>query len=117
MHRRFWGLTMAEGGRDLIRFVEFGSPAQQAGIDPDDELLAINGIRVRASQLAERLKNYRPHDTIQLAVFHQDELRKYSVTLTASQPKSYQLVAVEAPSEQQSRNFEGWLGAPLTSLG
>lgn len=112
----YLGLTMAEGSRNLIRFVEFGSPAQQAGIDPDDELLAIDGLRVKGSQLAERLNNYQPQDTIQLTLFHQDELRSYSVRLAAPRPKSYQLVAVEAPSEAQSRNFAGWMGASLASL-
>jgi len=112
----FLGLTMAEGGRELIRFVEFGSPAQQAGIDPDDELLAIEGIRVKGSQLSERLKNYSPQDTIQITVFHHDELRSYPVTLADPRPKSYQLVAVESPSDRQLHQFEGWLGAPLASL-
>ena len=112
----FLGLTVAEGGRELIRFVEFGSPAQQAGIDPDDELLAIDGIRVKGTQLSERLKNYQPQDTIQLTVFHQDELRSYPVTLAAPRPRSYQLVSIESPSDQQSRLFEGWLGLPLASL-
>ncbi|MBW4466064.1 MAG: M61 family metallopeptidase [Pegethrix bostrychoides GSE-TBD4-15B] len=110
------GLKIAEGGRELVRAVEFGSPAQQAGIDPDDELLALDGFRVRGSQLAERLKQYRPQDTVQLTLFHQDELRTYAVKLGEPQPQSYQLVAVESASEQQSRNFAGWLGAPLTSL-
>lgn len=113
----FLGMTVTgDNGRDLIRFVESGSPAQQAGIDPDDELLAINGVRVKATQLNDRLKNYQPGDTIHLTVFHQDELRTYPVTLAAPRPKTYQLVAVENPSETQQQNFQGWLGAPLSSL-
>ncbi|XPM60407.1 MAG: PDZ domain-containing protein [Leptolyngbya sp. IPPAS B-1204] len=111
------GLTVnSDNGRDLIRFVEMGSPAQQAGIDPDDELLAIDGIRVRANQLSDRLKNYRSGDTIQLTLFHQDELRTYPVTLAAPRPKNFQLAAVENPSATQQQNFQGWLGASLSSM-
>ncbi|WNZ22979.1 M61 family metallopeptidase [Leptolyngbya sp. NK1-12] len=113
----FLGLTVnSDNGRDLIRFVEMGSPAQQAGIDPDDELLAIDGIRVRANQLSDRLKNYRSGDTIQLTLFHQDELRTYPVTLAAPRPKNFQLAAVENPSATQQQNFQGWLGASLSSV-
>jgi predicted metalloprotease with PDZ domain len=113
----YLGLTAnADNGRELIRSVEFGSPAQQAGIDPDDELLAIDGIRVRANQLNDRLKNYRSGDTIQLTVFHQDELRTYPVTLTDARPKAYQLAVVENPSATQQQNFQGWLGASLSVI-
>lgn len=111
----FLGMTVnADTGRELIRFVEYGSPAQRAGLDPDDELLAIDGLRVRATQLNDRLKHYRPGDTIHLTVFHQDELRTYPVTLSEPRPKSYQLVAVDNPSAIQQQNFQGWLGAPLS---
>lgn len=110
----FLGLTLnADSGRDTIRFVEMGSPAQVAGIDPEDELLAIDGFRVKASQLNERLKNYRPGDTISVTVFHQDELRNCAVTLAEPRPKQYTLVPVEQPSAVQQSNFEGWLGESL----
>lgn len=112
----FLGMTVnADTGRDLIRFVEYGSPAQQAGIDPDDELLAIDGFRIKAAQLNDRLKNYRPGDTIHLTVFHQDELRTYPVTLSEPRAKAFQIVAVDNPSTTQQQNFQGWLGASLES--
>ncbi|HEY9657533.1 MAG TPA: M61 family metallopeptidase [Allocoleopsis sp.] len=106
----FLGLTTkAENGKDLIKFVEYDSPAQQAGIDAEDELLAINGIRVKADQLNDRLKDFQPGDTIQVSVFHQDELCTYRVTLATPRPTSYQLIKVEQPSATQRQNLEGWL--------
>ncbi|MFN6325562.1 MAG: M61 family metallopeptidase [Aphanizomenon sp.] len=104
-----------ENGREIIKFVETGSPAQQAGIDAGDELLAIDGIRV-GNQLNERLKDYRVSDSIDITVFHQDELRTYSVILAASIPGKYQLKSVENPSLSEMENFRGWLGVPLTSI-
>lgn len=113
----YLGLTVkAENGKELIKFVESGSPAQVAGIDPDDELLAIDGIRVTAEQLSDRLKDYQPGDTITVSVFHQEELRSLPVTLAAPRPSRYQLVPLKQPTPVQERNFTGWLGAPLSKV-
>ncbi|AFZ22749.1 putative protease with the C-terminal PDZ domain [Cylindrospermum stagnale PCC 7417] len=108
--------TNTENGREMIKFVETDSPAQTAGIDAGDELLAIDGIKVGASQLSERLKDYQPNDMIQVTIFHQDELHTYSVTLAAPRPTKYQVKPVENPSPKQMENFAGWLGVPLASL-
>ncbi len=111
------GVTVkTEHGREMIKFVEFGSPAQQAGINAGDEWLAINGWRTSAEQIPDRLKDYQPGDTIEVAVFHQDELRVRSVTLAAPQPNQYQILAIGQPSAVQQRNFQGWLGVPLSMI-
>lgn len=113
----YLGLTAkAENGKELIKFVENDSPAQIAGIDADDELLAIDGIRVTAEQLNERLKDYQAGDTITVSVFHQEELRSLPVTLAPPRPNSYQLVPLKHPTPIQERNFAGWLGVPLSKI-
>ncbi|MBW4636455.1 MAG: M61 family metallopeptidase [Iphinoe sp. HA4291-MV1] len=106
----------SENGRELIKFVDAGSPAQFAGIDPADELLAIDGLRVGANGLGDRLKDYQPKDTIQVTIFHQDELRTLPVTLASPRTSKYHIKPVENPSLTQKENFAGWLGAPLTTL-
>lgn len=113
----FLGITVhSDNGRELIRFVEYGSPAQQSGIDPDDELLAIDSLKVKASQLNDRLKNYQPGDKIAVTVFHQDELRTYPVVLAEPCPKTYQVVPIADPMPSQFQRFQGWLGGSLTEL-
>jgi predicted metalloprotease with PDZ domain len=114
----YLGLTAkTELGRDLIKFVESGSPAHLAGVDPDDELLAIDGLRVKADQLNDRLKDYQPGDTMQVTVFHQDELLTHSIVLTEPQPTAYQLVTLDCLSEKQKLRLEGWLETPLEQIG
>jgi predicted metalloprotease with PDZ domain len=109
--------AQTENGRELIKFVEAGTPAYLAGIDAGDELLAIDGVRVQAQQLSDRLKDYQPGDTIQVTVFHQEELRTYPVTLASPRPTRYQVISVEYPSPTQKQNFEAWLGIPLSTCG
>ncbi|MFM7363755.1 MAG: M61 family metallopeptidase [Cuspidothrix sp.] len=104
-----------ENGREIIKFVGMGSPAQKAGIDPGDELLAIDGVKV-GHQLNERLKDYQVNDSIQVTVFHQDELRTYSVTLAAPISNKYQIKPLENPDPTAMANFAGWLGVSLDSL-
>lgn len=105
-----------ENGREIVKFVETGSPAQVGGIDAGDELLAIDGIKLTASGLSDRLKDYQPNDTIQVAVFHQDELRIYSITLALPHPTRYQVKPVDHPNSTQQQNFAGWLGAAITTV-
>ena len=113
----FAGLTVqSENGKTLIKFVEIGSPAGQAGIDAGDELLAIDGIRTSAEKLSERLKDYQPGETISVTVFHQDELLTSSLTLGEPRPSSYRIVPVKQPTPAQEKNFRGWLGTELSTI-
>ncbi len=105
-----------ENGREIVKFVETGSPAQVGGIDAGDELLAIDGIKITAGGLSDRLKDYQLKDSIQVAVFHQDELRIYSITLASPHPTRYQVKPVEHPNSTQQQNFAGWLGAAIATV-
>ena len=96
--------------QEIIQFVATESPAALAGIDAKDELLAINGIKVNSNNLAERLQNYQPQDTIQVTIFHQDELRTLPVTLAEPQPSNYELMIQDKLSNQQQQNLSAWLG-------
>jgi predicted metalloprotease with PDZ domain len=102
--------AQTENGREAIKLVEAGSPAQLGGIAPGDELLAIDGIRVTAAGLSDRLKDYQSGDTIQVTVFHQEQLGTYPVTLASPRSSRYQVVSVEHLSPTQTKNFENWLG-------
>ncbi|MDF5734911.1 MULTISPECIES: M61 family metallopeptidase [unclassified Nostoc] len=105
-----------ENGREIIKFVETGSPAQIKGIDAGDELLAIDGIKVMGNSLSDRLKDYQPNDTIEVTVFHQDELRTYSITLASPHPTRYQVKPLEHPDSTQQQNFAGWLGVAIATV-
>lgn len=100
-----------ENGKDMIKFVAANSPAQVAGISPDDELLALDGIRVTAEQLPERLKDYQANDMIELSVFHRDVLKTVQLQLAISQPSRYEVVRIPNPSDRQVQNIVGWLGS------
>ena len=106
----YLGLKVStENGREVIKFVETNSPAAIVGIDIGDELLAIEGIKVKSGDLNERLKNYQSGDRISVTIFHQDELKTLSVTLTEPRPIRYEIVHCDNLSDLQQQNLSGWL--------
>jgi predicted metalloprotease with PDZ domain len=105
----YLGLTVkSEHGKESIKAVASNSPARLAGIDPGDELLAIDGYKVTAEQLNDRLKYYQPGTQIALSVFHADRLLTVNLTLAIPQPQQYRLQVLEDTSDRQQRLFQGW---------
>jgi predicted metalloprotease with PDZ domain len=102
--------VQSDSNREIIEFVAAKSPAALAGIDAKDELLAIDGIKVDAKSLEERLKDYQAEDTIQVTVFHKDELNTFAVTLSQPQANRYELAIADNLSQSQQQNLTGWLG-------
>ncbi len=102
-------IVKSEHGREMIKSVVSNSHAQLAGIDPGDELLAIDGFKVSAEKLTDRLKSYQTGQQIELTIFHADRLITLPVILTASQPDRYQLDQIEHPTDLQHQLFKAWM--------
>jgi predicted metalloprotease with PDZ domain len=98
-----------EHGREIIKSVASNSPAQLAGIDPGDELLAIDGFKVTADRLNDRLKQYQSGAQISLTIFDTDRLITVNVILSACQPQQYQLQPLEHTSDRQRKQFKAWM--------
>ena len=102
--------VQSENNREVIQFVASESPAAVGGIDAQDELLAIDGIKVDAKSLNDRLKDYQAEETIQVTLFHQDELKTLPIILARPQSSSYELAIKDDLSQSQRQNLRGWLG-------
>ncbi|MGD1938244.1 MAG: M61 family metallopeptidase [Cyanophyceae cyanobacterium] len=98
------------GGRVAAKFVELDSPAYNAGIDPNDEILALNGLRIMPGKLLDRLRDYQPGDAITLTCFKSDQLVEFTITLGDRQPTKYTLVPIKEPTPAQKERLEQWLG-------
>ncbi|MBW4552652.1 MAG: M61 family metallopeptidase [Aphanocapsa sp. GSE-SYN-MK-11-07L] len=99
-----------------IQAIDSGSPAEQAGLNVGDEVLAMAGFRITADQWSERLKNYQPGDRLDLTVFHQDQLRTCTLQLAEPIPTRYQIHLRSELTSQQRTNLESWLGEGAASL-
>jgi putative serine protease PepD len=70
-HRAFLGVQTATGvsGGAVVVAVEQGSPAQQAGIEPGDQITAVAGKRVgSAADLAAALAGLAPHQKVSVTI-------------------------------------------------
>jgi predicted metalloprotease with PDZ domain len=109
-------IAKTEHSTTIVKFVEADSPAERAGIEPGDELVAIANFRITAEQLSDRLQYYQPGEMLCITVFHQDMLRECAVTLGVPTPSRWTLQAVAQPTAAQQNLFQGWLRMNLSDI-
>jgi predicted metalloprotease with PDZ domain len=98
------GGTRNDAGRLVITSVRRGTPGLDAGLNVDDEIIAIDDVRVRADGLAARLGQYQPGDKVSVTVARRDRLMKLEVTLGADPGRPWRLEALpNATAEQAAR--------------
>ncbi|ADO71103.1 M61 family metallopeptidase [Stigmatella aurantiaca] len=107
--RGWLGLT-TKGSATLATVLE-DSPAMEAGLTPEDELVALDGYKVDAANLLSRCEDKRPGDTVRLTVFRRDKLMEFSVVLGQKPADAIYLTRVDKLSDAQKAAFQSWLGA------
>ncbi|MEA5476875.1 M61 family metallopeptidase [Pseudanabaena galeata UHCC 0370] len=106
----FTGMTLkTKNGLAEIEKVEFGSPAQKAGLSTGDLVIAIAGIRVTAENFSDRLRDYTSGETITVTTFQQDLLHTVEVTVQDPICNHFDLVQITNPSPNQELNLRLWL--------
>jgi predicted metalloprotease with PDZ domain len=99
-----------DDGRANIRNVYPGSPAETAGLDRDDVVLAVDSRVVDADAFLKTITGHKPGDTIRVTVIRLGELKEILVTLGANPYATYTLKAMEHPTEQQKAIYNSWMG-------
>ena len=83
--------TKIDADRLIVAQVKRDTPAFGAGLNVDDEIVAIDQVRVRTDRLDERLEQYTPGDRISLLVARRDRLLSLNVVLGAEPPRTWRL--------------------------
>jgi predicted metalloprotease with PDZ domain len=102
--------TRVDNGRLLISRVPRGTPAEEAGLNVDDEIIAIGDFRVRADQLATRIENYKPGDRVPVLVARRDKLTRVELTFGEA-PSTWQLELRPDATAAQKHHLDHWLTA------
>lgn len=109
----YLGLNLRDDdGRATVSSVLADGPAYVAGVIPGDEVIALDGRKLSASDLDGRLSKLKPGDEISLAIFRRDRLRELRIMLAGRPDAKWALRRVEEPTESQRSTYESWLGQP-----
>jgi predicted metalloprotease with PDZ domain len=90
-----------------------GGPAEEGGLYADDEIVALDGFRVRLSSLKERLQEHTSGEEVTLTVFRRDALRTIRMQLGVAPTDKVEVGMVKSPSEAQRAALAAWLGGKL----
>jgi predicted metalloprotease with PDZ domain len=101
--------TRNDAGRLVVTQVRRDSPATAAGLNVDDEIVAIDDFRVRADQLAARLDQYKPGDKVRLLVARRDQLMTIEMAFGAEPPRQWRLEVDPAATDADHRQRDRWL--------
>lgn len=89
--------TTREGNDCKIASVYEGGVAHQAGLSAGDVFVALDGLRVSASNLDTLLKRYRAGDAIAVHAFRRDELMAFTVVVKPDVAPQFVLEVQDKP--------------------
>ena len=105
------GVRTARDGNDCkLANVYEGGAAHLAGLSAGDILVALDGIRVTASNLDALLGRYAVGQTVEAHAFRRDELIRFSVALLGDEAPQVSL-SIESKPTLAARMRAGWLGS------
>jgi len=93
----------------LLRQVSENGAACRAGLSAGDQLLAIDGLRVTAANIAELLKPFDPGERVPVAVFRRDQLLSFDVELQPVSANVAYLTCLDSDAAAVARRGR-WLG-------
>jgi predicted metalloprotease with PDZ domain len=102
-------VTKIDGGRIVVAQVRRGTAAHEAGLNVDDEIIAIDEFRVRPDQLDVRMEQYVAGQRVSILVARRDQLIRFEVILGAEPSKSWQLEVDPSATAGQRAGLDFWL--------
>jgi len=99
----------ASGDSMIVSSVTPDSPAYKAGIQTDDELIAVNDFRLDG-RISGRLEQFEVGEPLEVLLSRRGALLRIEVTPEAKTKFNWSLSFVKEPSKRQERSQESWLG-------
>ena len=110
--RPWLGASLSTGaGGDSFTVVHAGSPAEKAGLAPGDEAIAFADLRLRASNLDDRLRLHQPGDRVTLTVFRDHRVLELKVRLEKPPQDTCYLRLMDNIDASQAAARADWLAS------
>ena len=97
------------GSSMVVSSVAPDSPAYQAGIQTDDELLAINDFRLNG-KISDRLEQFEVGERLEFLLSRRGQLLRIDVTPDVATEFDWKLKFLKAPNKRQKKSLNSWLG-------
>ncbi len=105
------GLVLRDqAGLAQVETVLADGPAAAAGIVPGDQVLAMDGRRVRVDGWDKALERAAPGATVTLLVFRHDAVRELAVTLSEEPRGAYEVTTDPQATDEAKGAFTAWTG-------
>jgi membrane-associated protease RseP (regulator of RpoE activity) len=106
--------TLEPTGEVAISVVVAGSPAEAAGIEPDDTVLSVDGVAVStADEFVKEIQSHQPKDIVQVVVRRDGEEQTFEVGLGSNpnQGPSFGKAYIGTSSGER----QDWQGMPIVT--
>jgi predicted metalloprotease with PDZ domain len=100
--------TRVDAGRLVVSQVRRGTPAFDAGLNVDDEILAIDDLRVRPEGIVARLEQYKPGEKLSLLVARRDKIIRVEATLGVEPGRAWRVEPLPNASDAQKQRLAAW---------
>ena len=105
----FLGTRVSESsGKLKITQVLRDSPAWNYGLNVNDEIIAVDGLRVGLADYTKAISAMKPGDKVVITISRDDWLREIDVVISESSDKSYYIFQTEEPTELQKAVYESY---------
>jgi predicted metalloprotease with PDZ domain len=102
--------TKGDDGHASIKDVIPGGPAEAAGLDRNDVILAADDRAVDFDSFTRAVARHKPGDTIKVMVLHLGAVKEISVAVAADPYWVYTLRPMDNPTDRQKAIYTSWLG-------
>ena len=108
----FLGLkATSDAGRVVVREILAGSAAEEAGLAPDDEIIAVDKLRVDLPRFSYLIKAARAGVGLGLAVSRKGVLIDLQATVADYPALENRIIKTETATQEQKRVYSSWIGA------
>jgi len=102
--------TRGEDGRARISNITPGSPAEAAGLDRGDTIVAVDGKTVDQTEFGRAVEARKAGEMLRLSLIRLGELKEIAVTAGANPYTTFRLRPAQHPTEMQQKIYGGWMG-------